>query len=83
MSYRWLSQVLRLGFYTGMVLMFAGFFIPTAKINLAKAGIEVLLATPIAFVGFVCVKFLFDRNLKYALIALFLLLLLVINTIFL
>ena len=74
-----LSLLLKVGFYTGMIFLFAGFFAHFPQLNLQRAGVEILLATPMVFVGAVSLWELFEKRVARAAVAFALFILLILN----
>ena len=69
---RVLSLTLKFGAYTALVLIVAGlalqFAVPWAM-KVTKAGLLVLLATPVLRIIVACLQFLHERDFKYALVS--------------
>lgn len=69
---RVLSLTLKFGAYTAFVLIVGGLilqhFIAWGP-AVAKAGLMVLLATPVLRIVVACIQFLRERDLRYALVA--------------
>ena len=67
-----LALTLKAGAYTSFALILAGVFLtalfPSAT-TLAKAGVVVLLATPVLRIVVAGIQFLRERDLKYALVS--------------
>jgi uncharacterized membrane protein len=70
---RVLSLTLKFGAYTAFVLVVAGLILQLAVpwgTKVTKAGLLVLLATPVLRIIVACLQFLRERDFKYALVSL-------------
>ncbi|HKV94447.1 MAG TPA: DUF1634 domain-containing protein [Candidatus Angelobacter sp.] len=70
---RILSHTLKAGAYTAFALIVAGLLLRAATpwgTTIAKAGLLVLLATPVLRIVVACIQFFRERDKKYALVSL-------------
>ena len=69
---RVLSLTLKFGAYTALVLIVTGLALQFAvpwPMKVTKAGLLVLLATPVLRIIVACLQFLRERDFKYALVS--------------